>query len=107
MTTSSDSRRGASTVPPHDDDPIEDLITRVRERAHQFDVWLDQLRAGDPAFAEASTLYLDDIGKWQAAVSHLTGCQEVWLALAQDVLADVSIAPVVDELERPRRPWSG
>jgi hypothetical protein len=94
-------------VPRHDDDPIEDLITRSRERAHHFRAWLEQLRAGDPAFADASMLYPDDMGEWQAAVYLLTGCQEVWHALAHDVLGDVSIGPVIDELERPRRPWSG
>ena len=93
-------------MPLHDDEPLEDLLARSRDRAQQFNVWLDQLRACDPAFAEASLLYTADMGEWQAAVYLLTGCDHVWLALAQDVLSDVSIAPVITELEDRRRVWS-
>ena len=70
-------------MPLHDDEPLGDLLAGSRDRAQQFNVWLDQLRAGDPAFAEASLLYPDDMGEWQAAVYLLTGCDQVWLALAQ------------------------
>ncbi len=35
------------------------------------------LRNSDPSFAEASVLYPDDMGEWQAAVYLLTGCEEV------------------------------
>jgi hypothetical protein len=90
----------------HDEGPVEDLLARSRDRAQQFNVWLDQLRAYDPAFAEASLLYPADMGEWQAAVYLLTGCDHVWLALAQDVLSDVSILPVITELEDRRRAWS-
>ena len=90
----------------HDDEPGEDLLVRSRDRAQQFNVWLDQLRAGDPAFAEASLLYPADMGEWQAAVHLLTGCDHVWLALAQGVLRDLSIAPAIHEPEDPHRAWS-
>jgi hypothetical protein len=93
-------------VPLHDDEPLEDLLARSRDHAQQFNMWLEQLRAGDPAFAEASLLYPADMGEWQAAVYLLTGCDHVWLALAQDVLSDVSIAAVITELEDRRRAWS-
>jgi hypothetical protein len=93
-------------VPLHNDEPLEDLLACSRDRAQQFNIWLDQLRAGDPAFAEASLLYPDDMGEWQAAVYLLTGCDQVWLALAQNVLTEVSIAPVINELEGRRRAWS-
>ena len=93
-------------MPLHDDEPLEALLAGLRDRAQQFDVWLDQLRTGDPAFAEASLLYPADMGEWQAAVYLLTGCDQVWLALAQHVLSDVSIAPVINELEDRRRAWS-
>ena len=93
-------------MPLHDEGPLEDLLARSRERAQQFNAWLDPLRASDPAFAEASLLYPADMGEWQAAVYLLTGCDHVWLALAQDVLSDVSIAPVITELEDRRRAWS-
>jgi hypothetical protein len=93
-------------VPQHDDELIEDLLSRSRDREQRFNVWLDQLRAGDPAFAEASLFYPADMGEWHAAVYLLTGCDQVWLALAQHVLSDVSIAPVINELEDNRRAWS-
>ena len=93
-------------MPPHDDELLEDLLARSRDNAQRFNIWLDQLRAGDPAFAEASLLYPADMGEWQAAVYLLTGCDQVWLALAGDVLRDVSIAPAVIELEDRRRAWS-
>jgi hypothetical protein len=93
-------------VPRHDDEPLKDLLARSRDRAQQFNVWLDQLRAGNPALTEASLLYPADMGEWQAAVYLLTGRVEVWTALRAAVLADCSIEAVVNELEQPRRPWS-
>lgn len=93
-------------MPRHDDELIEDLLSRSRDRELQFHAWLEDLRAGDPAFAEASLLYPNDMGEWQAAILLLTGCDQVWLAIAQNVLSDVSIAPVINELEEPRRAWS-
>lgn len=91
---------------PPNDDPLE-LFARSRARAHQFGHWLETLRAGDPAFAEASVLYPDDMGEWQAGVYLLTGCHEPWRALGERVLSAVSLGPVIAELEQPRRPWSG
>ena len=93
-------------MPLHDDESLEELLARSRDHAQQFNIWLDQLRAGDPAFAEASLLYPADMGEWQAAVYFLTGCEQVWLALANDVLSEVSIAPVINEIEDRRRAWS-
>jgi hypothetical protein len=88
-------------VPLHDDEPLEDLLAQSRYHAQQFNIWLDQLRAGDPAFAEASPLYPDDMGEWQAAVYLLAGCDQVWLPLAQNVLTEVSIAPVYQRARAP------
>ena len=70
---------------PHDDQPLEDLLAHSRARTEQFNSWLDQLRAGDPVFAEASPLYPDDMNEWQAATYLLTGCDEVWRAVRRHV----------------------
>jgi hypothetical protein len=32
-----------------DDDPIEEILARSRDRAERIQAWLEQLRAGDPA----------------------------------------------------------
>lgn len=93
-------------MPPHDDQPLDGLLAYSRARVEQFNIWLDQLRAGDPAFAEASPLYPDDMNEWQAATYLLTGCDEVWGTVRCHVLADATVAPVVAELEHPRRAWS-
>lgn len=93
-------------MPPHDDHPLEDPFARERAHAHQFSLWRDQLRSSDPKFAEASTLYPGDTAEWQAATYLLTGCHETWRTLAHDVLSDLSIAPVITELEHPSRGWS-
>ncbi len=50
-------------MPLHDDEPLEDLLAGSRDRAQQFNVWLDQLRAGDLAFAQASALPSDTGGE--------------------------------------------
>ena len=50
-------------MPLHDDESLEDLVARSRDRARQFNVWLDQLSAGDHAFAEASALPSDPGGE--------------------------------------------
>jgi len=65
-----------------------------------------QVRDADPSFAAPSVLHDDDMGEWQAAVYLLTGCEEAWRAVGTAVLADRTIAPVVDELADPRRAWS-
>jgi hypothetical protein len=93
-------------VPLHDDEPLEDLLARSRDHAQEFNLWLDQLRTGDSAFTEPSLYYPADTGEWQAAVYLLTGCDQVCLALAQHVLGDVSIAPVINALDDRRRAWS-
>lgn len=68
--------------------------------------FIDQLRAQDPAFAEASGLYPDDMGEWQAAVYLLTGCDPVWRVLGAAAMAERSMAPVIREIENSRRGWS-
>lgn len=55
-----------------DDDPIGEILARSRERAERFGRSLDQLRSGDPAFAEASGSYPSDMSEWQSAVYLLT-----------------------------------
>ena len=47
-------------MPLHDDEPLEDLLACSRDRAQRFSVWLDQLRAGDPAFAEIRRMLKPD-----------------------------------------------
>ena len=81
-------------------DALAPVITRPASP-----LWLEHLRAADPAFAEASALHPDDEGDWQAAVYLLIGCNEVWSVLARDVLAHASIAPVIEELAKPQRGW--
>jgi hypothetical protein len=48
--TESESENPVMTDP--DDDPIEEILARSRDRAERFQAWLEQLRAGDPTFAE-------------------------------------------------------
>ena len=51
-------------MPLHDDQPLEDLLVRLRgARAQQFDMGLDQLRSGHPAFAETRALPSDTGGE--------------------------------------------
>jgi hypothetical protein len=68
--------------------------------------FIDQLRAQDSTFAEASVLYPDDMGEWQAAVYLLTGCDPVWRVLGAAAMAERSMAPVISEIQNPRRGWS-
>jgi hypothetical protein len=89
-----------------DGDLVEEILGRSRDRAQGFDGWLEQLRSGDPVFAETSGLYPGDMSEWHAGVYLLTGCDEVWSALGGSVLADSSIAPAIEEREKPRRAWS-
>ena len=89
-----------------DDDPLEDVLARARDRAARYAVWLEHLRSGDPAFAEASALYPADMSEWQSAVYLLTGNDGVWGELGAAVMQDRSIGPVIGELERPGRPWA-
>jgi hypothetical protein len=93
-------------VPPHDDLPLDDVLVRAREHARGFKVWLEHLRAQDPPFAQASVVNPDDMGEWQAAVYLLTTSSEVGNAMGDDVLANTSIAPIIDELAQPHRAWS-
>ena len=68
--------------------------------------FIERLRAQDPAFAEASVLYPDDMGEWQAAVYLLTGCDRVWRVLGAVATAERSMAPIISEVANPRRAWS-
>jgi len=86
--------------------PNGDILTQLHARDRQFADWLDQLRRGDPIFAEASVLQADGWGEWQAGVYLLTGCHEAWKTLGDQVLEEASIAPVVYELDSPTRGWS-
>jgi hypothetical protein len=45
-----------------DEDPVEQILAR------SFGRWLEHLRSGDPAFAEASGSYPSDMSEWQSAV---------------------------------------
>ena len=91
---------------PHDDQPIQAILTRLRGRDQQFLVWVDGLGDSDPTFPEASVLEADDWGEWQAAVYLLTGCHDEWTTLGPEILASRSIGPVVDELDHGHRGWS-
>ena len=44
-----------------DDEALEDALARARDRTERYGVWLEHLRGGDPAFAEASALYPPDM----------------------------------------------
>ena len=88
------------------DDPLEDALARARDRAQRYSVWLEHLRGGDRAVAEASALYPPDLSGWQSAVYVLTGDDGVWSELGGRVIQERSIAPVIEELESPRRPWA-
>jgi hypothetical protein len=89
-----------------DEDPVEEILARSREPDDRFGRWLEHLRSGDPAFAEASGSYPSDMSEWQSAVYLLTGCDQVWVVVGRAVLADRSIAPAIHELENPRRAWA-
>ena len=89
-----------------DDEPVEEILARGRDRAARYGAWLEHLRAGDPAFAEASALYPADMSEWQAAVYLLTGNDGVWRELGGAVMNDLSMAAVIEELEDPTRGWA-
>lgn len=83
-----------------------DSYEHDRLRHRRFTSWLSQLRSEDRAFADASPLCRDDAGEWQAAVYLLTGTNEIWSTLERDIVGQISIAPVILEIEHPSRPWS-
>ncbi len=91
---------------PHDDQPIDEILTRSCGRDTQFLFWLDGLQDTDPTFAQASVLHADDWREWQATLYLLSGCEQIWAALGPRVRADRSISPAVHGLERGRRPRS-
>jgi hypothetical protein len=75
------------------------------EQRRQFAVFLAQLRAVEPPFAEASVMQPDEVGQWHAAVYLLTGCGPAWDALGPAVVAQSSLGAVREALESPRR-WT-
>ena len=91
---------------PHEQPPVDTILTRLRCRDRQFRFWLDGLRNSDPTFAAVSVLQADEWGEWQAAVYLLTGCHEAWTTLGPEILGSRSIGPVVDELDHGHRGWS-
>ncbi len=88
------------------DEALEDALARARDRAERYGVWLEHLRGGDPAIAEASALYPPDMSEWQSPVCLLTGNDGVWRELGGRVMQERSIGPVIEELESPRRSWA-
>lgn len=92
---------------PHNPQPLPcDDLAQARANAQEFSRWLNQLRSHDRRFAQASALHPDDHTEWQSAVYLITGNHEIWTSLGPHILADVSIAPIVLELECPHRGWS-
>src|SRR5512132_3187917 len=87
-----------------DEDPLEEAFVRARNRAERYGVWLEHLRSGDPAFADASALYPADMSEWQSAVYLPTGNDGLWGELGATVMRERSIGPVIQELESSRRP---
>jgi len=87
------------------DDGIDERLQRSAERRARFDAWLEQLRHGDPRFAEASALHPNDMAAWQAATYLLTGCDRVWEQLGARVLANRSPGCVAEAL-RQEGTWS-
>jgi hypothetical protein len=92
--------------PPNPQPPAQDDLAQARANARAFSRWLDQLRSHDPCYAQASVVYPDDHTEWQSAVYLVTGNHDIWTSLGPHVLADVSIAPIVLELDEPHRGWS-
>ena len=88
------------------DDPVDEILARSRDRAERYAGWLAHLRAGDPAVSEASALYPPDMSDWQSAVYLLTGNDGVWGELGAAVMRERSIGPVIHELENPTRGWA-
>jgi hypothetical protein len=94
-------------VKPHNPKPLaRDDLAQAYADAQEFSRWLDQLCSHDQRFAQASVLYPDEHTEWQSAVYLVTGNYDIWTSLGPHVLADVSIAPIVLELEHPHRGWS-
>lgn len=92
--------------PPNPQSPAHDDSGQARGESRVFSRWLDQLLAEDRRFAQASALFPHDHTEWQSAVYLVTGNHEIWTSLGHNILTDVSLAPVVLELERPHRGWS-
>ncbi len=92
-------------MPPHEQ-TLQQLLAASRLQHTRYALWLKQLRDDDPDFAHASVRYPNDANEWQAATYLLSGCPPVWSAFGDLVLAEVSIAPIIFELDEPSRPWS-
>lgn len=83
-----------------------DIYADTAAQRRQFAVLLAQLRAAEPRFSEASILLPDEVGEWHAAVYLLTGCGPVWERLGPPIVAQVSLGPVMEEMESARRRWT-
>jgi hypothetical protein len=83
-----------------------EIPTDVAAQRRQFAVLLAQLRAAEPRFSEASILLPDEVGEWHAAVYLLTGCGPVWERLGPPIVAQVSLGPVLEEMQSARRRWT-
>ena len=93
-------------MPPRENHLVDVHTVQVSDPAPRFSLWLDQLRACDLSFAEASTLHPADMREWQAGVYLLTGCDTVWSELGGRVLTERSLKATVDELDQPHRWWA-
>ena len=78
-----------------DDEALEDALARARDRTERYGVWLEHLRGGHPAFAEASALYPPAMSEWQSAVYLLAGNDGVWGELGGRVMHERSIGPMI------------
>jgi hypothetical protein len=85
-------------------DPDDEALARARDRTERYGVWLEHLRGGDPALAEASALYPPDMSEWQSPVCLLTGNVGVWRELGGRVMQERSIGPVIEDLDSPGAP---
>ena len=83
-----------------------EISTDIAAQRRQFAVLLAQLRAAEPRFSEASILLPDEVGEWHAAVYLLAGCGPVWERLGLRIVAQCSLGPVREEMERARPRWT-
>jgi len=83
-----------------------EISADLAAQRRQFAVLLAQLRAAEPRFSEASILLPDEAGEWHAAVYLLTGCGPVWDRLGPPIVAQVSLGPVLEEMQSARRRWT-
>lgn len=83
-----------------------DISRDLPAERRQLALLLSRLRSAEPRFAEASILQPDEVGGWHAAVYLLTGCEPVWEALGSAIVAQGSLEPVREELNRAGPVWT-